>query len=340
MSSGKTPAPARGYSTALSKDSPKSTVKIAQLDKLRESQVLGASGDSKSMSAELSSFKEEMKEMMKEMNKTITKNVSTNVSTTVNAKIDELESKFSVMFSEYKTDLQALRVEVNVAKDGLKDVSDRVTALEQSMDFSNGQQKEDDEKQTRNLNKLKAEIDTKMQELNDKLLLMEKHERKYNLLFYGFAEEKRGENVFNKMRKVFVDDLKLDSQRVDSMYFAHAHRLPAEREDGPRPLIMRFAAFEDKELVLSNAHKLAGSKRRILHDLPVVMKKERGRLAKEAYTIRHEEALQTRIKDRGLEVYLEVRKEAGDKWVKRKCIIYMNFIQLLKTTNIKTSNNP
>ena len=56
-------------------------------------------------------------------------------------------------------------------------MSDKVIALETSVEFTNGQQKDSDEKQTRNLNKMKANIDTKIQELNQKLLLMEKHER-------------------------------------------------------------------------------------------------------------------------------------------------------------------
>ena len=226
------------------------------------------------ISTELSNFKEEMKEMMKEMNQCITKHVSTSVTASITSKIEELDSKFSTMFSEYKTDLQSLKLEVDTVKNDLSDVSDKVIALETSVEFTNGQQKDSDEKQTRNMNKMKADIDTKIQELNQKLLLMEKHERKYNLLFYGFAEEKTGERVFDKMRNVFVDDLRLDSYRVDNTYFAHAHRLPAERNDGPRPLIMRLAAYEDRELVLANAYKLAGTKRRILSDLPVVMKKE------------------------------------------------------------------
>ena len=51
---------------------------------------------------------------------------------------------------------------------------------------------------------------------------------------------------------------------------------------------------------------------------PVQMKNERGRLAKVAYKIRKEEKMQTRIKDKGLEVYLEVRKDENDLWAKRK----------------------
>ena len=255
--------------------------------------------------------------MILEMNKTITKNVSTNVTTSINNKIEELDSKFSAMFTEYKADIQAVRTEIDTVKNDLSEVSEKVTSLETSVEFHSEQQKENNENQERNLNKIKAEIDTKLQEMNNKLLLMEKHERKYNLLFYGFPEEKRGENVYEKMRNIFIEDLGLDSYRVNEMYFAHAHRLPSDNSDGPKPLIMKFAAYADRELVLSNAYKLAGTRRRILSDLPLVMKKERGRLATAAYKIRHDEDLQTRIKDKGLDVYLEVRKESSDNWVKR-----------------------
>ena len=304
------------FVNALSKGSPKSTVKIAQIDKPKEQQNM-PTGDSKDMntkiSTELASFKEEMKNMMLDMNKSITQNVTSSIS----SKMEELDTKFSSMFTEYKADIKAVRVEVDTVRNDLIDISEKVTQIEKSVEFGSAKQKEDTEKQTTSLNKVKAEIDTKLQELNQKLLLMEKHERKYNLLFYGFSEEKEGENIYDNMRSVFVNDLQLDPYRVENMYFSNAHRLPAEKTDGPKPLIMRFAQYEDRELVLSNAYKLAGSKRRILSDLPVVMKKERARLATAAFKIRHEEDLQTRIKDKGLNVYLEVRKEKSDTWVKR-----------------------
>ena len=136
-----------------------------------------------------------------------------------------------------------------------------------------------------------------------------------------------------------VEDLHLDSDKVESMYFANAHRLASEYGDGPRPVIMRFTSYEERELVLANAHKLAGSKRRILPDLPVVMKKERGRLAKEAYQIRKTEKLHTRIRDKGLEVYLEVRKEKTDSWVKL-IQLTVQLIQLIELIlNLSNSSN-
>lgn len=155
-----------------------------------------------------------------------------------------------------------------------------------------------------------------MREISQKLLLMEKQDRKYNLLVYGIPEEAE-EDVCAKMRELFVNDLEISQRRVNAMYFAHGHRLPSKSKTGPKPIIIRFTSFGDRDLVLSKAPKLAGSKRRIVTDLPVVMKEERGKLAKEAYRIREDEKLQTRIKEKGLLVQLEVRKDKEDDWVKR-----------------------
>ena len=50
------------------------------------------------------------------------------------------------------------------------------------------------------------------------------------------------------------------------------------------------------------------------------MKKERNRLATEAYKIRKGlkgEKLKTRIREKGLSVYLQVRKTDADAWVRR-----------------------
>ena len=156
--------PRGSFAKVTGQDSPKNTVRIAQLEKPKDQQPQ-ITGENKSMSmhisTELSNFKEEMKEMMKEMNQCITKNVSTSVTTSITSKIEELDSKFSAMFSEYKTDLQSLKLEGDTVKKDLSDVSDKVIALETSVEFTNGQQKDSDEKQTRNLNKMKAEIDTK-----------------------------------------------------------------------------------------------------------------------------------------------------------------------------------
>ena len=300
-------------------DSPKNTVRVAQIEKPKElkepdiKSLFSTSSESKSTDSDLKGFREEMRDMMSQLKDSIT----TSVSITIANKIEILDEKFRCRFNELRTDIQGINTEVKDAKRNIEDISGKVKDIEKSLEFQANQLKLSDNKQEEKLKSIKSEIDSKLEELNKKILLMEKHGRKYNLLFYGFPEERPGENIYENMRNVFVEDLHLDSDKVESMYFANAHRLASEYGDGPRPVIMRFNSYEERELVLANAHKLAGSKRRILPDLPVVMKKERGRLAKEAYQIRKTEKLHTRIRDKGLEVYLEVRKEKTDSWVKR-----------------------
>ena len=75
--------------------------------------------------------------------------------------------------------------------------------------------------------------------------MLEKHDRKYNLIFYGFREEAK-EDV---LRESFVNDLDLDEERVRNMYFSNGHRIP-QKSPGPKPIIFRFTSFEDRELIL------------------------------------------------------------------------------------------
>ena len=101
------------------------------------------------------------------------------------------------------------------------------------------------------------------------------------------------------------------------MYFAHGHRLMS-KSPGPKPIILRFTSFADRELVLSQAYRYAGRKKRVLVDLPEAMKRERNRLAKIAYDIRQSEEMKTRIRDKGLDMILEVKeKGTNNPWKKR-----------------------
>ena len=231
-------------------------------------------------------------------------------------KFKQLEDKFTGMFDNLQEEIKGLREEVTESKTKFIELDTKVTEIEKSIEFNSKTCEDKAVAQTDSLNKVKAELEGKVQELENKLLLQEKQDRKYNLLFYGITEEPN-EDIEDKLKNIFLKDLKLDYGRVSNMYFAHGHRIPT-KSPGPKPIILRFAQYSDRDLMLSNAYKLAGSKRRIIADWPVQMKNERGRLSKIAYRIRKNELLQTRIKDKGLDVYLEVRKDETVKWVKRE----------------------
>lgn len=158
----------------------------------------------------------------------------------------------------------------------------------------------------------------KINDLDKKLLQLEKHDRKHNLIFHGIDEEKN-EKIYDKMRNYFVQSLHLDAEKARHIYFSNGHRLPVDAKfTGQKPVIMRFTNYEDRELVLAQAFNLAGSGISILTDLPVVMQKERQRLAKVDYSIRQNEKLKTRIRDKGLDMVLEVRKDKNKQWVQRE----------------------
>ena len=245
-----------------------------------------------------------------------------------------MDEKFTKLYSGLEKEVNQLKQDMTDSKTEIENTNRKVADLQKEFDKSLGFETDKREEQLKKVNEKMAEkfkegddklmqkfkeaeesLDKKITELDNKLKLLEKHDRKYNLLFYGIPEE-AGEDPIDKLRNLFVNDLKIDMTLVHRMQFIHCHRVPSKGK-GPKPIILRFLSYQDRELVLNNANLLAGSKRRILVDLPNSMKTERDRLAKIAYNIRHDEELKTRFKDKGLEVYLEVRKDNSEKWKKR-----------------------
>lgn len=242
-----------------------------------------------------------------------------NLDTKLTDKIDKLDQKFTGMFDNFGKELASLREELTESKTSIQKVETKVVEIETSLDFQYEKITENEAKQKEELDKTKTELDEKIEKLNMKLLTLEKQDRKYNLIFYGFPEVP-SENVIESLKLVFAKDLEIDPFRVDRMNFNHGHRMPSETTGAPKPIILRFASYADRDLVLSKSYKLAGSRRRIVTDLPITMKKERNRLATEAYKIRKGlkgEKLKTRIREKGLSVYLQVRKTDTDTWVRR-----------------------
>lgn len=279
---------------SMSQETPKSTVKVALLDK----------GNEKGIDSEYCKLKEDLKGMFETMDRKMS------------SRIQALDDKFSKIFTEFQKELEVLREEAKETKAGMRNMTEKVTQIEEGLEFQAQVMTDNQKKQEEKMENTKAYIDKKVGEINNKLLLLEKQDRKYNLLFYGINEE-RNENVYEKIRELCLTDLEISSTTVDNMYFANGHRIPSKSGAGPRPIIIRFTSFQDREIVLEKAPKLAGTRRRILSDLPLELKQERGKLAKQAYKIRQEEKLQTRIREQGLEIFLEVRKDRSYPWEKR-----------------------
>lgn len=263
------------------------------------------SESAESHSEDYSKFMSEMKSMFKDFEQKLTTKL-----------MKKLDDKFDVVLGELREDIGEVKNDLSQVRTDVDDINSQIDGFEKSLDFNSERLETVEKVQEDKRKKMETDLNEKIEALNSKLMMLEKHERKYNLIFHGITEE-LGEKLYEKMRVFFVRDLELEQGRVEQIYFSNGHRIPSN-QTGPRPVIMRFSNFEDRELVLSKAYKLAKTGKVILTDLPVCMKKERYRLSKLAYDIRKNEELKTRIRDKGLEMVLEVRKDATQKWVIRK----------------------
>ena len=126
--------------------------------------------------------------------------------------------------------------------------------------------KDTEQKQIKKLEEAEKRVDDKIKELDNKLLLLEKQDRKYNLLFYGIPEE-ANERLYDKMRHFFATELGIEKEAAQNIHFVNGHRYPTKNK-GPNPVIIRFSSWDDRELVLSHAKNLLNTGKRILTDLP------------------------------------------------------------------------
>ena len=248
-------------------------------------------------------FKEEVKGMFKTLDNSI------------DAKISKLETKFTGLFDELKEEVGNMKSNIEKNENDIIAINEKLEDYETSIEFNSSMIKDTEQNQTKKLEEAEKRVDEKIKELGNKLLLLEKQDRKYNLLFYGIPQE-ANERLYDRMRHFFATELGIEKETAQNIHFVNGHRYPTKNK-GPNPVIIRFSSWDDRELVLSHAKNLLNTGKRILTDRPTKMKIERNRIANIAYQIRKGEELQTRIKDKGLDLYLEVRKNKTDKWVRR-----------------------
>jgi hypothetical protein len=169
---------------------------------------------------------------------------------------------------------------------------------------------------------IKGDMDHNLALLNDKLTLMEIHNRKPNLLFYG-VEQKEDENLKDVMRKCWEEDFGVPEEL--NIAVVHAHRLPRQGQShGPDPIIVKFVHMEDRDWFLDFAKKRPFNKDKkpvsVYTDLPRDLKRTRAKAAQVAKEMR-KDGKQARIRLAGTKIILECRDKVqkGAKpgaWVK------------------------
>ena len=246
------------------------------------------------------------------------KDMFRNFTTQVNDKLDTVINDIA----ELKSDLEITKKTVSDLQSSQTYTSDRLLDVEE-----------------KSLPQLRKYIDKKITELDEKITLSEIHDRKPNLLIYGIPP-KANENIYETVNDILCHFLTISKEEAKHIPLVNAHRLPpANRDDSsserqPPAVIIRFARMIDRDRLL-NAYEhrprqqsqgqsqrqqpvppgssgpsapTAFSRVTIRTDLPPKMKRERGRLASIAYSIRKNNNLSTRIRIAGTHVLLQTRK--------------------------------
>uniref|UniRef100_A0A1Y1KCZ1 Uncharacterized protein n=1 Tax=Photinus pyralis TaxID=7054 RepID=A0A1Y1KCZ1_PHOPY len=125
------------------------------------------------------------------------------------------------------------------------------------------------EKWKAELNALKEELKLREREidaLNRKLDRQQQYSRRHCILMFGIPEVERENTdltVLDTLTKTMKVNLELNAIR-------RSHRTGRTDKDKPRPIIVKFASYGDKQKVLHNAKLLKGSQIFVSEDLTSV----------------------------------------------------------------------
>lgn len=240
----------------------------------------------------------------------------------------------TVTIGDLQRDIAKVLEKLDGIGEEVRSINHRMQDIERSVEFNSSKISELE----RDIPKTRTELQQELKKMEEKIIYMEIYNRKSNLLFYG-VEQSQGEVVVEKLRWVF-GYLGVEKERAGKIMLANAHRLPSrnppERAEGagekrntqPAPIIAKFISMSDRDDVISCFETKQRQRARetpdpsapalpritVRTDLPPGMKEKRGVLAREAYKLRKEKHLATRIKVKGVKVVLEVKEKGSASW--------------------------
>ena len=108
-------------------------------------------------------------------------------------------------------------------------------------------------------NELLSEENAKLKSQASKL---ESYSRRNNLVIKGIAEDRQEVNCDNLVKKFLTENMNIDVALIEQMEFVRCHRLGnvnpgANRDTSPRPIIVRFTSYKDRQTVWMSRKNLS-----------------------------------------------------------------------------------
>ena len=178
---------------------------------------------------------------------------------------------------DLKLDLPLARVkEIEEIKEKQHQLEKENASLRESLEFSQKSNKDLTERakaQEKAMSELIKDVRQLTQTVTferERAIRLESHSRRNNLIFYNIPEEvKESTDKTENLVYTFLEEkLNMDEEEASDISIERAHRLGKRKEDKQRPIIVKFSFHKDKERILSNAFKLAGTGFGISQDFP------------------------------------------------------------------------
>lgn len=121
-----------------------------------------------------------------------------------------------------------------------------------------------------NVERLENELTSLQEELDywkRRSIRLESYSRRENIKIFN-VQETADANTEAVVKKFLNENLKIPQNDVDVIRFERVHQLPKRQSNKPRPIIVRFSFFQDKEFVWSFIKNLKGSSTAIANDYP------------------------------------------------------------------------
>uniref|UniRef100_A0A3P8YG43 L1 transposable element RRM domain-containing protein n=1 Tax=Esox lucius TaxID=8010 RepID=A0A3P8YG43_ESOLU len=168
------------------------------------------------------------------------------------AKIHELLQKLSddqaKHFADIRKDVSETRRAVEAIEGKLADMLTRITSAEVRLEML-----EEVERQRCVSPPVSA---LEVEKLNAKLTEYEDRERQVNLRIYGFPERVEDKDAISFLRVILPEILQADFEGGLDLERAHRSLLPAKPGAPPRPFIVQFLRFQQKERVRQLAREI------------------------------------------------------------------------------------
>jgi hypothetical protein len=215
------------------------------------------------------------------------------------------------------SDLQSILVSIEAkmtdgfsdVNDKLTDISEKIEKLESDVELVKIDQEQDHEE----IEILKKEVS----ELRTSLLHTKVYSRKYHLLIYGVTgPEDTNTATIQIVREFAKSSLQMNEEYANRLMIRNAHRLQRRDDGSPSPIIIVFGFWSERESFLRAGKHLRGSKMRIKTDLPPELKKKRYDLGQLAYQMHQDKEIQTWVREKGIDVWIETRRDDRESWRK------------------------